>query len=110
MGTISFSQYVKESTECALKSDYYDPLGNSSLATYNKSFIQSVNYNTKCLYSEIKTIVSRPVLEVNVGDILSLLLIIPLFPVFTLYLTYHSKVLAEKELKYNWEIKRGETL
>ena len=71
-----FEQYVKTRTEKALKEKYYDPMGNSDLATHNKSVIEAINYSTKVLCREIKTVATQPVLEVTLGDLIGLIIVI----------------------------------
>ena len=95
--------YIQKRTEEALNTDYYDPLGNSDLATYNKTFIQLFAYSAKRLISEIKQVAQQPVQEVTLGELLGLVIVIPLFPVFSLLRVYHSKKRAVNELRAEWQ-------
>jgi len=95
--------YVQKRTEEALKTDYYDPLGNSDLATYNKTFIQLFMYSAKLLLTEIKHVAKQPVQDVTLGELLGLVVVIPLFPIFSLLRVYHSKKRAVNELRAEWQ-------
>jgi len=96
-------QYVQKRTQEALMTDYYEPLGNSDLATYNKTFVQMFMYSAKLLFTEIKHIIKQPVQDVTLGELLGLVIVIPLFPVFSLLRVYHSKKRAINELRAEWK-------
>ena len=100
---IGFDQYVQKRVEEALKTEYYNPAGNSGLATYNKPFLKCFICNAKCLYRNVKTVAEQPALESSLGDLLSLVIIIPLFPIFALLRTFYSKKRAKNELMSEWE-------
>jgi len=95
--------YVQKRTEEALSTDYYDPLGNSDLATYNKTFIQLFMYSAKRLTVDIKQVARQPAQDVTLGELLGLVIVIPLFPVFSLLRAYHSKKRAVNELRAEWQ-------
>ena len=98
-----FEQYVQKRTEEALKTDYYDPFGNSDLATYNKTFVQLFMYSTRLLFSEVKHVIKQPVQDVTLGELLGLVIVIPTFPVFSLLRVYHSKKRSVNELRAEWQ-------
>ena len=98
----TFDEYMVNKTKMAMKSDHYNPLGNSDLANYNKGVMQSLIYSNKRLYREIKEILKQPVMDVNIGDILGLLVVIPFFPVLVFLRVWHDKKRAKATLKEVW--------
>ena len=99
----TFESYVQRRTDDALETEHYSPLGNSDLATHNKTFSQVFCYSVRCLCREIKEVATIPALEARLGDVLGLILVTILFPVFVLLRTRYSKKRARYELKAEWQ-------
>tara|TARA_R110000737_G_scaffold353117_1_gene402438 strand:- start:14521 stop:14853 length:333 start_codon:yes stop_codon:yes gene_type:complete len=98
----TFDEYMINKTEVAMKSDHYNPSGNSDLANYNKGVMNSLMCSNKHLYREIKEILKQPVMDVSISDILGLLVVIPFFPVLVFLRVWHDKKRAKATLKEVW--------
>tara|TARA_R110000851_G_scaffold276402_1_gene429230 strand:- start:187 stop:513 length:327 start_codon:yes stop_codon:yes gene_type:complete len=100
---MTFKEYIAMRTASALETSYFQPEGNSALAVYNKSLFANLRHECKGLYQDIKYVANQPVLSCEIGDLLALVVTVPLFPFFVMSRAYCRSSTAEKALRKDWE-------
>ena len=105
-----FEEYVSIETAKAMKTEHYEPSGNSTLATFNKSNTSLIKYSALRLCKDLKDVISQPLDEVGALELLSFIVVVPLFPLFVVLRVFHSKKRAKEELMFQWRgsLKRSE--
>ena len=92
-----FDKYVKDRTNIALATEHYEVNGNSDLATYNKSFFSLWSYSAKRLFIDILQIVKLS-FNMIIIQLISLVVVIPTFPIIATIRAYNSRVGARNAL------------
>jgi hypothetical protein len=100
---MTFKEYIAVRTADALETNYFQPEGNSTLAVYNRSLFANLMHECKWLYRDIKYVANQPVLSCEIGDLLALIVTVPLFPLAVMSRAYFSSSTAEKALRKAWE-------
>ena len=100
---MSFKEYADAQYEKALLDPNFNINGNSPRATYHQSFIKRMFISTTYLSREVLVVVKRSPMEYTIGEVLSLILVIPLFPVFIILRAIFGKRNAKKEIEQEYK-------